>query len=68
MNGNSHRNVSKIFGVSLGSISKTMHSTAEELSSETHSGGRRESIGKVAPEIISDIPALAFAHPGSPEG
>ena len=63
MNGNSHRNVSKIFGVSLGSTSKIMHSTAEELSSKTHSGGRRESIAKVTPEIISNISALAFAHP-----
>ena len=63
INGSSYRNPSKIFGISLGSISKIMHSTAEELSPKTHSGGRRESIVKVTPKIVSDISAFVFAHP-----
>ena len=63
MSGNSYRSTSKVFGVPSGTISKTMQSSEDGLTSETHPGGRREVLVEVTPKIVSDLSSLILDHP-----
>ena len=63
MSGNSYRSTSKVFGVPSGTISKTMHSSEDGLTPETHPGGRREVLVEVTPKIVSDLSSLILDHP-----
>ena len=62
MSGNSYRSTSKVFGVPSGTISKTMHSSEDGLTSETHPR-RREVLVEVTPKIVSDLSSLIPGHP-----
>ena len=52
----------------MGTISKIIHSSEDELTSETHSGGRREALAKVSPKIISDLSSCVLDHPQATQG
>ena len=63
MSGNNYRSISKIFGVLSGTTSRIMHSSEDELTSETHSSERGEVLVKVTPRIVSDLLSSKFDNP-----
>ena len=63
MSGSSYRTASKVFGVSLGTISSLIKKSQHELSSRTQAGGRRESTVKVTPNIVRALSEIVSRNP-----
>ena len=63
MSGNTYRTASKIFNVSVGTISSLMRRSQEELDSKTQSGGKRKSRIIITPDIVQKLFNIVSKNP-----